>query len=136
MLVSSPPVSLLNNTILVRYTENPGAMLSLGSKIPSEVRFMPFVIIVGLMPTLTLLYAVKTYSLNSMQLIGLSLIPSGGIGNYLDRIFNNGAAVDFMNIGIGPIRTGIFNVADVFIIAGTSIFILSSFRGQTKAITS
>ena len=134
ILASSPPVSLLNDTIRIKYTENPGAMLSLGSKLPGEARFALFVIFVGVMLTVTLVYAVKRHGLNSMQLIGLSLITSGGIGNFLDRLFNHGEAIDFMNIGIGSIRTGIFNVADVLIVAGISVFILFSTRDQSQAI--
>ena len=135
ILASSPPVSLLKDTIRIQYTENPGAMLSLGANLPGEARFGLFVIFVSVMLTVTLVYAVKKHGLNSMQLIGLSLITSGGIGNFLDRIFNHGAAIDFMNIGFGPIRTGIFNVADVLIVAGISVFILFSTRGQKQAIT-
>ena len=135
MLASTAPVSLLNDTIRIQYTENPGAMLSLGAKLPAEARFVFFVLFVGLMLTVTLVYAVKTNGLNSMQLTGLALITSGGIGNFLDRLFNHGAARDFMNIGIGSIRTGIFNVADLLIVAGIAVFIFFSARSQKHAIT-
>jgi signal peptidase II len=58
-----------------------------------------------------------------------------GIGNLIDRLFNNGFAIDFMNLGIGSLRTGIFNVADVFVITGAAIFMLSSLKDQTKTTT-
>jgi len=135
MLAASTPVSLLNDTIRIEYTENSGAMLSLGAKLPSEVRFAFFVLFVGLTVCVTLVYAVKTRGLNLRQLISLALITSGGIGNFLDRLLNRGAAIDFMNIGIGPIRTGIFNLADVFIVTGAAAFILFSLQDQTRAIT-
>jgi signal peptidase II len=36
--------------------------------------------------------------------------------------------VDFLNVGIGGLRTGIFNVADVFIVAGVLfLFVWSLF---------
>ena len=133
-LATSAPISLLNDTIRIEYTENPGAMLNLGAKLPGEVRLVFFVIFVGLMLAFTLVYAVKAHGVNSIQLIGLSLITSGGIGNFLDRLINKGVAIDFMNIGIGPIRTGIFNVADLFIVAGIFIFILSSIKSQREAV--
>ncbi len=45
----------------------------------------------------------------------------------IDRIFRNGEVVDFMNIGMpwGPfqIRSGIFNIADVAIMAGLFLMI-------------
>jgi signal peptidase II len=37
---------------------------------------------------------------------------------------SNGLAIDFLNLGIGSVRTGIFNLADVLIIAGVVIFVL------------
>ena len=134
MLASTAPVSMLNDTIRIAYSENPGAMLSLGAKLPGEVRFVFFVLFVGVMLTLTVVYAVKKNGISSNQLIGLALITSGGLGNFLDRLFNRGAAIDFMNIGIGPIRTGIFNVADLLIVAGISLFILSSISDKKQAI--
>jgi signal peptidase II len=43
----------------------------------------------------------------------LTLIFSGGISNLYDRVLNNGTVIDFLNVGIGSLRTGIFNVADM-----------------------
>ncbi|HXW60355.1 MAG TPA: signal peptidase II [Myxococcota bacterium] len=35
----------------------------------------------------------------------------------MDRILQ-GSVTDFINVGIGPVRTGIFNIADVAILLG------------------
>ncbi len=134
-LASAPPVVLLNGTIRIQYSENTGAMLGLGSNWPSGVRFMILVVLNGLISITTLVYAFKARELRFIQLFGLLLVASGGLGNLLDRLLHQGAAIDFLNIGIGSIRTGIFNVADIFIVAGASIFVLSSLRDQTKAAT-
>ena len=48
----------------------------------------------------------------------------------IDRVINRGAVIDFMNIGIDPIRTGIFNVADVLIVAGISIIYTIQYQGS------
>ena len=37
----------------------------------------------------------------------------------------DGAVIDFLNVGIGGLRTGIFNLADVAIVTGVSLLILS-----------
>jgi signal peptidase II len=131
-LAASAPISLLNDTVRIQYTENLGVILGLGSELPVEARFILFVVLNGLITVITLIYALKVHDLRLIQRVGLLLVASGGLGNLLDRLFNNGAAIDFLNIGIGSLRTGIFNVADVLVIAGASIFILFSLRAQPK----
>ncbi len=36
-----------------------------------------------------------------------SLILSGGLGNLLDRMLHDGHVIDFMNLGIGSLWTGV-----------------------------
>jgi signal peptidase II len=132
-LASSSPISLLNDSIRVEYTENPGAILGLGANLPSEARFLFLVVFASLVLAITLVFAVNTHSFSLMQLVGLSLVTAGGIGNLLDRLFNNGAAIDFIRLGIGPLQTGIFNMADVAIVIGVVTFLLFSAKGK-KAI--
>jgi signal peptidase II len=55
--------------------------------------------------------------------VGATLLAAGGIGNLIDRVIRDGAVIDFMNLGIGPVRTGVFNVADVHIMAAVAMFI-------------
>lgn len=133
-LKATPPISMLNDSIRIQYTENAGAMLSIGANLPGPLRIILFVIFVGVVLTAIAMYAIKDHDLNLAQLMGLLLITSGGIGNLIDRLFNNGAAIDFMNIGIGSLRTGIFNFADVCIMAGVLIFLIASMRKETNQI--
>ena len=53
-----------------------------------------------------------------------SSVIAGGLGNLLDRLFNGFRVIDFMNFGIGNLRTGILNVADLSITFGVIIFII------------
>ena len=131
-LASSAPISLLNDFIRVEYTENPGAILGLGANLPSEIRLLFFIIFVSLVLTLTLVFIVNTHGLNLMPLVGLSLIAAGGIGNLLDRLFNNGAVIDFVQLGLGLFRTGIFNLADVAILVGVSTVLLFGAKGKAR----
>jgi signal peptidase II len=131
-LASAAPISLLSDTIRIQYSENPGGTLSVGAGLSPEARFLLFVILSGLISIVTLVYALASRDLRLMQFIGLVLIASGGLGNLLDRLLNDGAAIDFLNIGIGSLRTGIFNVADVFIVAGVVMFVLFSLRQDTN----
>lgn len=59
--------------------------------------------------------------------VGL-LILAGGFGNLYDRALNDGRVVDFMLLQIGPLKTGVFNVADIAIMAGLFAFIFLSSR--------
>ncbi|MEI2610614.1 MAG: signal peptidase II [Candidatus Promineifilaceae bacterium] len=133
-LSALPPVSMLNDSVRIQYSENTGGMLNLGADLPSQVRIILFVVFVGIMLSGITVYAIKTHDLNSAQLIGLFLFVSGGAGNFIDRLINNGAGIDFLNIGIDSLRTGIFNFADVFIMIGASVFILASRKKETSAI--
>jgi len=119
-----PPISWLNDTVRIEYHENLGAFLGLGADQSREIRFLFLVVFVGLVLAATIFFAVNNQELSRVPLIGLSLVTAGGLGNLIDRIFNNGAAVDFLQVGIGPLRTGIFNVADLEIMGGIAMFIL------------
>lgn len=131
-LVNSPPISLLQGVIQVEYTENAGAMLSLGANFSNEIRFVLFVIIVGLTLSLTLFFTFKSSSLSGVQLSGLALISAGGIGNLIDRVRYHGMVTDFVSIGIGPLRTAIFNLADVAIFAGVFVFLIYSLKERAS----
>lgn len=52
------------------------------------------------------------------------MIVGGGLANWLDRMLHDGAVTDFVSLGLGPLRTGIFNVADVAIVAGLLLLVL------------
>jgi signal peptidase II len=62
--------------------------------------------------------------------IGLLLFLGGGFSNLIDRVAM-GSVIDFMNLGIGSFRTGIFNVADVAIMAGIAILIVEPWRRRS-----
>lgn len=60
-------------------------------------------------------------------LFGVALFVAGGASNLVDRI-TYGMVIDFMNDGIGSVRTGIFNVADMAIMLGAVILVLEGRR--------
>jgi len=115
--------SYLNDIIRIGYIENTGAFLGLGSNLSNELRFLIFVFAVGTFLLSLLIYLVMSPKQNVYSLVALSLVLGGGISNFFDRATNNGAVVDFLNIGLGSIRTGIFNVADMAILLGMFLFI-------------
>jgi signal peptidase II len=118
----------LNGLLRLQYVENPGAFLSAGSGMSAAGRFWTFTIVTGLGLAGLLAFVAISRRLHSVQIIALSLMIAGGIGNLLDRIFNHGAVIDFLNLGIGSLRTGIFNAADVQILTGIGLLLLQSFQ--------
>jgi signal peptidase II len=127
-LFSSPPVSFLRGIVQFQYAENPGAFLSLGANLPAGTRFLWGVVFIGLTQVALLVYLLRSTSLSLTQKAGLSLFLGGGLGNLIDRIANDGHVIDFVSLGVGSLRTGIFNVADVAITAGVLMVLFS--RGE------
>ena len=125
-LAGAPDRSFLADTVRLAYAENAGGFLSLGANLPSMARTGLFTIGTGLMLLLLAAAALRSHSSASTQ-IGVSLFVAGGVSNWLDRLLR-GSVVDFMNVGIGPLRTGIFNVADVAIVLGAAIVVFVELR--------
>ena len=115
-------LSYMGDIFRLSYTENIGAFLSLGAGMPENIRQTIFVVLVSIFLVGFLLFVIHSKKLNSFAVSSSVLMIGGGLGNLIDRIINKGAVIDFMNIGIGPIRTGIFNVADLAIMSGVLMF--------------
>lgn len=120
--------SYFYDLLRVGYTENIGAFLGLGNSLSEQTRFWLFVVSVGALLFYLLCYLLINPKQRVYPLVAYSLLFSGGISNFYDRITNDGAVVDFLNIGMGSIRTGIFNVADVAIVLAIFILIFSRER--------
>ena len=129
-LASSEPVSLLNDLVRLEYAENPGAFLSIGETLPSFILLSFSFLFAVVVTALTVALSVKGRGANPATLIGLSLMAGGCIGNLIDRLLNAGAVVDFMSVGVGEIRTGIFNLADVAILVGAFVSLLLIWKEQ------
>ncbi|HEV8582974.1 MAG TPA: signal peptidase II [Thermoanaerobaculia bacterium] len=127
-LESSPPVTLLGGAVRLEYTENPGAFLSLGANLPATARFLVGVVFVAVSLATLLVFTFRAAGLTPRQKAGLTLILGGGLGNLIDRLANHGQVIDFVSLGVGPLHTGIFNVADVAITAGVLLMFLSCFK--------
>lgn len=113
------------------YAENPGMMLGIGSALPQDLRFVLFVLVVGGLLAAAVLF-VLLKPLRAEAVFALSLIVGGGFSNLLDRLIRDGSVIDFMVIRVGALESGIFNVADVAIVAGCGMLLLSLYRARTK----
>jgi signal peptidase II len=115
--------SFLGDGFRLQLAENPGAFLSIGANLSPDSRTLLFTAAVGLV--LLVLVGVALFAKLSMrESVAVALIAGGGIGNLIDRIVHDGLVTDFLNVGIGALRTGIFNLADMLIIAGALVLVL------------
>ena len=120
VLQHSESQSYMGDTIRLEYALNPGGFLSLGSSLSPTSRFYIFVAANICVMTGVALFLWLNWNARLMIFIALSYILAGGIGNLIDRISNDGLVTDFLNVGLGPIRTGIFNVADIGVMFGAA----------------
>ncbi|HPI94106.1 MAG TPA: signal peptidase II [Deltaproteobacteria bacterium] len=125
-LQESGAVEFLHGLFRLQYAENQGAFLGLGTNVPEELRYGIFILLVGMILAGMLLYLLFSKRLAAGQAAALSLVLGGGLGNLIDRMLHDGRVIDFMNLGIGSVRTGIFNVADVAILAGILLLLALS----------
>jgi signal peptidase II len=126
-LKSGPRFSYLFDSIRILYAENYGAFLGLGNSLSPNVRFWIFTALVGIFLTALLVYVLIGKEIDRLSLISLTFVLAGGFSNFIDRAMNNGGVVDFLNMGIGSLRTGIFNIADVYIMIGAGLMILGPY---------
>ncbi|MEF3309454.1 signal peptidase II [Paenibacillus sp. GYB004] len=82
------------------------------------------IVVIGL-----LVYLRKVYRENTLLSIGLSFVLGGALGNFVDRALK-GEVVDMLHFRL--FNYPIFNVADCFIVIGSALIILHSFRQSKK----
>lgn len=118
-------ISLLNGTVRLELVENRGAFLSLGSDYSDSARRFLFVSVASALLAAIAIASIFGSDLGAAQVVGLALVLGGGIGNLIDRLLRDGLVTDFVQIGIGPLRTGIFNLSDLSIVLGVACFALA-----------
>lgn len=122
--------SYIGDTLRLQLSYNRGAFLSMGHSLPDFLRHSIFTVGTGLILFGALLFALLSKPGTFSLILALSLFIAGGVGNLIDRILHDGTVVDFLNVGIGPLRTGIFNVADVAIMGGAALLFFTTLRKQ------
>lgn len=124
-LVPGENIEIIKNIFSIIYTNNTGAAFSilLGKRI--------FLIVVAVLIIGVLLYYIKRNKIEKkIDIIALSFVIGGSLGNLIDRIVR-GYVIDFISIKIGNYNFPIFNVADILIVIGVFLLLLSSRRRQS-----
>ncbi len=74
-------------------------------------------------------YFLKSPLTERLNLMGLSLIMGGAVGNIIDRLARS-SVVDFLEFYVGSFHWPAFNVADSAICVGISFLLLRAFRDR------
>ena len=117
--------SFCGDLLRLEYAENPGAFLGVGGELSPTARWVLLVVVNGLLTVGIAAALVLSRKMSAWRLAGCGLLVSGAVGNLIDRLLFDGLVIDFLNVGVGPLRTGIFNVADMAIMAGAVLVALA-----------
>ena len=128
--------SYCGDVFRLQFAENPGAFLGMGKHLTANQRFAILTVANSAAMFGLAILLFKRWGMLRANLVAGTLILGGGVGNLIDRLRNNGLVTDFMNAGIGTLRTGIFNVADMAIMAGCGILLCTWWREPTVSDTS
>ena len=105
--------------------------MSLGANLPEWLRFLIFSVFVAIGLGFVIWHVFKSKEMTLISTWALSLIIAGGIGNLIDRFFR-GTVTDFLVMGIGPLRTGVFNLADFIIVIGSCLLVWEQIQLSRK----
>lgn len=125
-------ITLIKDHFILTKVENTGAFLSAGNDLPTPIRFTLLTIMPILVLGYGLFYLLYKNNLPKTMQIGLCFLIGGGIGNVYDRVLF-GSVTDFLHIDFGLFRTGIFNLADVFIMIGIGMLFLISLKRKNTS---
>ena len=112
---------------------NPGAFLSLGASLPTQVKQLIFIVGVAAVVCWAGYWAWTNWNHSLRKAAPLFLIALGGAGNLIDRVFRDGHVVDYLVVNVGPLHTGVFNLADIAITLGALLLMLDLFKSPGKA---
>ncbi len=131
-LGASPGFSLVGDAVRFELVSNPGAFLSLGARLPDGARDVAFLVLAPLGLLIVCALLLGSGRVTRHQIVALGLVAGGGLANWIDRLLHSGAVTDFVSVGLGAMRTGIFNLADVAIVLGVALLL---FRHRTSRST-
>lgn len=122
-------VEIIGRKLYLIYAENTGAFLSLGAYLDEPLR-IAFLIVLPLVAVAAAVYYALTRVASRALFAGIAFIAAGGAGNLVDRIFR-GSVRDFLKMDF-VIRTGVMNLADLYVLAGVILVVVYIVRSELK----
>ena len=122
LLAGRPPVEWLGGLVRFALVENRGAFLSVGGRLSEGIRFTLLVAGVGLALLGALAVLLAQRALPARRGFAAAVMLGGGLANWHDRL-SDGTVTDVLVLSAGPLHTGVFNLADVAIVAGALVWL-------------
>ena len=123
--VSHVSMTLIKDFLYLTYVQNTGAAWSFLSG------HITLIIVITIALLVFIYNMTFSYEENKFNNWAFGLLFGGIIGNFADRIFM-GCVRDFIDIHIFGYHFPIFNVADMAIVIGVVMLIISTFKGEWK----
>lgn len=119
ILILNKSITIIPNFFYLTYTHNYGGAWSIFDNSTLFITIVSFLIIIGI-----IYYLFKNKVTKKIEIIGYSLLLGGAIGNLIDRIVY-GYVIDFLDFYIFKYDFPIFNVADIGIVVGIILLLVS-----------
>ena len=127
----SEQITVIPDHLTLTNIENSGAFLSMGQTWWQPLKSVLFIVLPTIVLLLGMYYMLRLGGRRPWLTLALGFAIGGGIGNMIDRL-RYGSVTDFVHIRVGPLQTGIFNMADVSIMIGVGVLLLFALRGRKQ----
>lgn len=118
-------VMIIKDFLYITYINNTGASWG----ILENKKYL--LIIFSIIAILILIRYINSFKNTKLNILGLGFLLGGILGNLADRILF-GYVRDFFDFYIFKYNFPIFNIADIFIVVGVLLTIISILRGEDK----
>ena len=129
-LVFDKSITIIPNFLYLTYTKNYGGAWSILASSTLVITIISFIIIISI-----IYYLFKNKINKKIEVFGYYLLLGGAIGNLIDRIVY-GYVIDFLDFYIFGYDFPIFNIADIGIVSGITLLIISmvleAFKNDNK----
>lgn len=126
LLTKTNSITIIKNFFYLTYINNDGAAFSIlvGKRI--------FLILIAVLVIVMLIRYIKKNNIqNKLELVSISLIIGGSLGNLMDRLVR-GYVIDFLDFKLFNYNFPIFNLADTFIVIGVFLLLLKEIRKENN----
>lgn len=119
-------IEVIGDNVMITHIKNSGIAFGLHFPGIQYLSYFAFIAVLWL-----LISYVKTEKPSMVNYVAFIMIISGAIGNLVDR-FINGSVADMIMVGIKGHYWPIFNIADIAVTVGVTIFLLAGYIENRK----